>query len=155
MSDAQKVISSNAINQCAALVGYNRVDPTDKQVLSDGNKPQLDINHIASGLDTRFDDYGLRRKTVQIGTWDMDADGFVNITHSLPPGAWANTRSIELSIINDAADFVHDDNDAEADVSVSGINSTQVVITRTPSGKFDSTDFNGSDNRGHVTIWYE
>jgi len=155
MADAQKVISANPINQCSAVVGYNKTDPTSKHILS-VDKTQLGINHIASGNAERYDDYGLRRKTIEIGSWDMDTDGIKKVTHDLPPGAWANTRSVDLAIQNDSQDFIHDDNDAEADVAISGVNSTQVVLSRTPSGKFDDAAYDDSAiNRGWLTVWYE
>jgi len=95
----------------------------------------------------------LKCKVVDIGDWDMDATGGVNVAHGLTLG---NIRNIDVLIRKDSG---------EAYSLIAGFGSSQsgyystdatnVVLYRVTSGYFDSVDYNSTSyNRGWVTIWY-
>lgn len=96
----------------------------------------------------------LNTKVVDIGDWNMDATGSVNVAHGL---TFADIRNVSIMIRNDVdnsySNLFYDDG-----VSVGGYficNSTNVVLHRITSGAFDSTAYNSTSyNRGWVTITY-
>ena len=118
---------------------------------------------LESGYITKFDDYGLRRKTVEMGDWNMDSTGFLKVSHGLNySDTWKGTRSTGFTIRDDADSVYYgsknSDNDAmlSLDLAVSGITSKKVVMIRRTGGSFDSSDFDSTNyNRGWVTVWYE
>ena len=162
MADIQKVITANALNQGAAIVGIQRADATINKL----DAPQISvlrdvdgtesIGVVESGYDTRFDDYGLRRKTLEMGDWNMDSTETISVTHSLGNNQWQGTRSVELVIRNDDDTTYYDGDRAGENVFVSGVAATTVLLARKTGGSFDGTDFDATGyNRGWVTIWYE
>jgi hypothetical protein len=156
MADARRVITGNALNQGAAIVGVQRVDATITK-LDNSQVSQWSIEAIESGYDTRFDDYGLRRKTLELGDWDMDADISKEVAHGLIGGQWQGVRNVELVIRNDDDTSYYTGHLADSpEASVSGVQETNITIQRKVSGTFDGTDFNATSyNRGWATIWYE
>ena len=154
MADIRKVITGNALNQGAATLGVQRADATITKL--DSQASQWSIESIESGYDARFDDYGLRRKTIELGDWDMDATDAVEISHGLINNQWKGTRSVELIIRNDADTVYYDDSASAENVFVSGVGATVLTLDRLTGGTFDGTDFNATSyNRGWATIWYE
>ena len=121
----------------------------------------LNLALAASGnYQFRFDDYGLRRKTVNIGSWDMKSTYYKKVPNPLTINQkWKNTRGLNL-IVRDDSDAVYYTSDTApgvsglTDVSVSGITDTHITLKRRDGGYFDSNDFNSSANRGWVTMWY-
>ena len=155
MADIRKVITGNALNQGAATLGVQRADATITKL--DSQASQWSIESIESGYDTRFDDYGLRRKTIELGDWDMDADTSIEVAHGLVGGQWQGARNIELVIRNDADTSYYTGHLGDSpEASVSGVEETNITIQRKTSGTFDGTDFDSTSyNRGWATIWYE
>ena len=154
MADISKVIPSNALNQGAPILGVHGANTTITKL--DSQASQWSIESIESGYDTRFDDYGLRRKTIELGDWDMDATDAVEISHGLINNQWKGTRSVELIIRNDADTVYYDDSASAENVFVSGIGETVLTLDRLRTGAFDGTDFDSTSyNRGWATIWYE
>ena len=64
MADIQKVITANALNQGAAIVGVQRADATINKLDSPRVSKLRDVDGtesigvVESGYDTRFDEYG-------------------------------------------------------------------------------------------------
>jgi hypothetical protein len=159
MADIQKIISANPLNQGASILHVNKFG--DMTRVGASGLPQFTIEAIQSGYDTRFDDYGLRRKTIQIGDWNMDSTGSIGVAHGLAGTVWQNMRSVDIVVRNDGDDVYYDDSQVAGHISVSGVNSTNVELDRaaataSPSGLFDHPDFDATSyNRGWVTVWYE
>jgi len=157
MADLQKIISANDINQASSVVGLQRGGATVTIVKLDADfVNQLSIEAIESGYDNRFDDYGLRRKTIEMGDWNMDATASLEVAHGLSSNGWQGMRSIEVSVRNDADSVYYDADQSALHMSVSGIDSSNVTLERASTGLFDGTDFDATSyNRGWVTVWYE
>lgn len=162
MADIRKIISANDINEGSSIVGVSRGGTTaDIIKLEYDFNDQLSIGAIESGYDNRFDDYGLRRKTIEIGDWNMDSTSSLEVSHGLSGDNWKGMRSIELSIRNDADTAYYDADQFSGNVSVSGIDSTSITLERaaataSPSGFFDHPNFDATGfNRGWATVWYE
>ena len=157
MADIQKIITANAINQGAAVVGVQRADATITTLNAYSPRTEFSIGAIESGYDTRFDDYGLRRKTLELGDWDMDASDNLEVAHGLINNQWQGMREVELVIRNDDDTTYYTGHQATtADAFVSGVRETNITFERKISGFFDGTDFDSTSyNRGWATIWYE
>jgi len=106
--------------------------------------------YLASDESTTVDAIrgGLNVKILNIGDWDMDATGTVNVAHGL---LLSDVRSWEVSIIRD-------DSLNYAKLMTSGsteINTTDVTLRRVLAGAFDNTDYDATTfNRGFITIWH-
>lgn len=95
-------------------------------------------------------------KVIDIGDWDMDTTGVVNVAHGL---TLSKIIDISVYIINDIGDVLAPLNllnsstyDGEGRFLA---DSTNVVLTRKLSGAFDGTEYDSTSyNRGHVTIEY-
>ena len=162
----QKIKTSDGYNNRDGIVSVNRLGDTQRiDVNVTPTITELDFATRASGeLQTKFDDYGLRRTTVEIGDWNMDSTGFVKVNHGLEySDTWKGTRSTAFTIRNDADTVYFGDNHSKSathmtnvDVAVSGITNKKVVLIRKTDGSFDSSDFDSTSyNRGWVTVWYE
>ena len=95
----------------------------------------------------------MKCKTLDIGTWDMDADASKNVAHGL---TFTNIWSVEVMIVDDSGTTVYP---LACKVSVYAggwyLTSTNVVLERHPTGMFDSTDYNSTaSSRGWIIIWY-
>lgn len=99
----------------------------------------------------------LREKVIDIGDWDMDATITVNVAHGLTV---TKIRTISVLIRGDNDTDYHDfasiENNALSSTNASiTAQTTNVNITRSTSGPFDSTAYNlTSYNRGWITIQY-
>ncbi len=99
---------------------------------------------------------GLNRKVIEIGIWDMDADESVFIAHGVD---FTKIRNVSHVVRNDANDFysmIIENWAAGSNIGM-GIDSTNVILRRLPSGAYDNLDYNdtgGGYNRGWVTIEY-
>ena len=154
-------------NNNDGVVSVNRLGDTQR-INVDATPPitELDFAVRASGdYETKFDDYGLRRTTVNIGDWNMDTTGSVKVDHGLEySDTWKGTRDVGIVIRNDADTIYYNDtktNTGAAEmtnvsIAVSGITNKKVVLIRKTGGSFDSADFDSTSyNRGWVTVWYE
>ena len=152
----EKPVSSAAINQGSIVTGVQRLGG------SSTSTSELPVQFTSNQYTTRFDDYGLRRKTIEIGDWDMDATASITVAHGLTNDLWKNVKYIEIVIRNDAdTEYYTDSHDtaanADGGIEINKIDNTNITINRAGSGTFDSANFDtDSDyNRGWVTIWYE
>jgi hypothetical protein len=162
-----KAIGANRVNQGSSVVGVQRGGETATVVRGSGNYDFPSgktgfVQYSSASYSAKYDDYGLKRKTLAIGTWDMDATATVSVTHGLTGATWKDTRNIELSIRNDDDNTRYTNNGGHGlgminnDVVASGITSTSVILCRRESGQFDDTEFNSTAiSRGNVTLWYE
>lgn len=94
----------------------------------------------------------LNLKVINIGTWNMDTNGFVDVAHGV---TFAKIRTITALIRNDV-DTTYYTLDSD-NGGHSRADATNVRLTRLASGQFDSTGFDtmGDDgNRGWITIQY-
>lgn len=132
-------------------------------VIGKGNVVQQNLKGVAIGNDEVITDDGifydgvdnttnpaplLNVTILEIGDWDMDSTGTVNVAHGL---LLSDIRSWEVSIIRD-------DSLNYAKLITSGsteINTTDVTLRRVLAGKFDTTDYDATTfNRGFITIWH-
>ena len=175
-----KVISANSLNQGSATVGVQRGGATASIVKWDGReslKPAHNTNPVSKSFpatqygardtSSRFDDYGLRRKTIEIGTWDMSASQTATIAHGLSNNLWKNVRNIEIVVRNDDDDTYYTDStdtsaNADDGIEIEKIDATNITIKCAAAGGGSSTFANASFdkilnsyNRGWITIWYE
>jgi hypothetical protein len=153
-----KAKSANEINQGSVVAGVQDTGGFSKTT------SEIPVQFTSSQYTAKFDDYGLRRKTIEIGKWDMNSDASFTVAHGLANNLWKKTRHIEIVIRNDADTEYYTDSHDEAatsagagGVEVNKIDSTNVTLKRANPGAFASTNFEDSpqDNRGWVTIWYE
>jgi hypothetical protein len=99
---------------------------------------------------------GLAIKSLNIGDWDMDTTESKNVAHGLSD--FKKIRGIDVIIRNDSdtAPYLHITATANKDIYISGIDNSNIGITRRTSGTFDSASFDSTSyNRGWVTITYE
>ena len=77
----KKIKTSDGYNNNDGVVSVNKLGDTQRiDVNVTSTITELDFAVRASGdYQSRFDDYGLRRNTVEIGDWNMDCTGFVKV----------------------------------------------------------------------------
>ena len=164
MGNITKIISGNNTNQGGLVVAVNRGGATAITGSGSVSMTQVPVYQVLeSGYTTKFDDYGLRRKTVEMGDWNMDSTHFLKVDHGLTySDTWKGTRHSEFTIRDDADTVYYGSkhssslNMTQVDIAVSGITSKKVVMIRRTSSGFDSSDFDSTNyNRGWVTLWYE
>lgn len=105
----------------------------------------------------------IKATIVEIGDWDMDAAGVVNIPHGLSLLTYRKIRSINVLIRDDGDSFRRDIfhcqafNDGTVDGAyIASITNTIVQIVRIEGGTFDGVTYDATSyNRGWLTIWYE
>ena len=156
MADIQKIVNANELNQGASIVGVIKAGPDAEILKHDSDNVQADITDIETLYSDRFDDYGLRRKTVQIGDWNMDTADSVSVAHGLSGDTWQRVRSVNVVVRNDTDNTYYDDSLEDSDLSVNLIDGTNIILDRLIGGIFDNANFDAvSYNRGWITIWYE
>ena len=172
MANIDKAVSSNEIkNQGGAVLGVNRGNTSTDIIIkastntpaefkwTDGINPSL--SNIQSKYDEKFDDYGLRRKTIEIGGWNMNTTAASTVSHGLSSVAWKKVRGIQVTIRNDAdttyyTDSTDTSDNADDGIEIEKIDATNVTLKRAGSGTFSTTDFQTTTHtRGWVTIWYD
>ncbi len=101
----------------------------------------------------------LYTKVIEIGDWNMDGTGFVDVVHNL---TLTKIRMVSVLIINDAETISYNlinSVSGTVDLYRGGwfdIDAANVTLNRSTNGFFDDTDFNATSfNRGWVTITYE
>ena len=96
----------------------------------------------------------LNTKVVNIGDWNMDATGNVNISHGIAD--FTKIRSVKVLIRNDADSQLRDlyrPDSPTAGGYVDYIDSSIVRLGRAASGEFDSTNYDSTSfNRGWIII---
>lgn len=154
------------INPNAGYNNYDGVLSADKygqtaNLAAHEQSPVIDHTAEVSGTySIRFDDYGLRRKTYEIGAWDMTSSSHAAVPHNLGEQKWKSICSSELILRNDTGDKLYGGGYSVGvsglnDASVSGINSSRAVLTRRDGGFFDTSSFNSTAlSRGKLTLWY-
>ena len=124
------------------------------------NTTNINTNGIAIDLiNTNAD--GLKRKVLNIGTWNMHAAGGGSQTKTIAHGiTQSNIRNAEGVLVNNALDTYYASGyiGAAGDVqwTITTIGPTLITVTRRPSGDFDAATFDGtgSINRGYLIIDY-
>ncbi len=120
----------------------------------------FNTNEYFMPIVTRTDDGKIiKTKVIPIGDWNMDYDGFVDITHGLGT-AWQNILSITCFVrMDDLTKFYNLSHVTYTTGVINGaiasVSSTYVTIVRTTGGAFDSASFSGTGfSRGFVSITY-
>jgi len=104
----------------------------------------------------------IKTKTFDIGDWDMNATGFVSISHGLATDVFKLIRKVNV-IIRDDGDGIYTPleifNSATGDIDggVGSITDTVIVLFRRTGGVFDSTVYDTfpAFNRGFITLDFE
>lgn len=101
---------------------------------------------------------GLRTKLIPLGDWDMDATEFL-ILGAVTDVTEINYRGAKVTIIRDDSSQI---NDLEATTSAgnggsASFSSSQgFVLSRSPAGIFDTTNYDSTSfNRGFAIIYYD
>lgn len=94
---------------------------------------------------------GVMRWTIlNIGDWNMDSTASVDVAHGL---TFSKIRTCSAMIISDGGTLVLFNQDTTGSISLQS--GTNVALTRTGSGIFDSPNYDTTSfNRGYVTIGY-
>lgn len=114
----------------------------------------ITVNGVSQGLDVTA---AIHRKIVEIGAWNMDVTANVSVAHGL---TLSKIRSVSVLITDDEGNAHYPIGYFNSAYSTSTAGSfycgaTNVVITRSVGGRFDSTSFDyPSGNRGWVVIDY-
>ena len=93
-----------------------------------------------------------KKKTIEIGIWDMDATGTVAVAHGLVDKT--KIRSCTAVILDDG-DLVTAFLELGGEGAIGLIDDTNISLSRNNGGFFDSALYNdGVMNRGFITIEY-
>jgi hypothetical protein len=97
-------------------------------------------------------------KKIDIGTWNMDSDFSVTVSHGIANGV-SKIESISVKIYNDAQGQAYPLSYSGAGIAETAgtwsWDDNDVTLIRSTSAFFDSTDFNSTlINRGTITIRY-
>ena len=126
--------------------------------------PGRTLSRLVSGAEYEDDsavitEVKIRTKIIEIGDWDMDADGFSSVTHGISNDEdilsvsvliRADTGVTDGNALLDSVDF-----SSIAQGGIQTITGTSITMVRLSGGDFDSTDYNATTyNRGFVTITY-
>ncbi len=117
----------------------------------------FDTNEVTGGdAHDHSGSVGFKRKIVNIGDWDMDANATASVAHGLTV---SKIRQVSAIIIDDAATNYYQITPRgtfATDVWISYYDATNIYLGRGAApGAFDSTDFNATSyNRGWVVIEY-
>jgi hypothetical protein len=130
----------------------------------------IDVNNItissdffqvitANEEDFTFNDYAF--KEINIGDWDMDTNGNVNINHGLSAIEYKTIRNIQVTIRDDNDDDYFDlsQDTGNAGIVNGGIaqwNNTTINLVRRTGGQFDGALFDATSyNRGWIRFQYK
>jgi hypothetical protein len=115
---------------------------------------------IASGGIQTDGSNTLKIKVIDIGDWDMDATGSINVAHGLG-ASFSNIRSVSVMIRNDSGSQIYPFNagvnltDTTPQGTIAQISNPNINLARLGTGIFNSTDFDATSyNRGWITITY-
>ena len=159
-----KVITTTSINNGRSVISVNPAGAYDSSTITKTSStiPKNTAQLTPKDNSSRFDDYGLRRKTIEIGTWDMPDTASITVAHGLTNDLWKNVRNIDIVIRNDADTIYYNDSHQNEigtnpfGVEINKIDNTNVTLNRN-GATFDSTSFDTDSNynRGWITVWYE
>jgi hypothetical protein len=99
----------------------------------------------------------LNRKLIDIGDWNMDSTGTLNVAHGL---TYTKIRGVFGVIRDDAGTNYYPlttgyDIASSMDASIYAFDTTNIKLTRKASGFFDSVNFDSTSyNRGWITVEY-
>ena len=98
------------------------------------------------------------KKRLEIGAWDMDANGSIAVLHGLSATEYLTCTNISASILHDT-DNIYDFSSAfrsgQSTDNHLRIDSSNFRITRAEDGFFDNTNFDDATmNRGFITFEY-
>ncbi len=99
----------------------------------------------------------LNETIIEIGDWNMDSTGTLNVAHGL---TYTKIRGVHGVIKDDAGTNYYPlttgyDIASSMDASIYAFDTTNVKLTRKASGFFDSVNFDSTSyNRGWITIKY-
>jgi hypothetical protein len=108
------------------------------------------------------DEFGLSKKRLDIGVWDMDASATVNVAHGLSGTEWQSIRRVQATIRNDG-DLVYQNLESGTSTftpdpmgMITNRDSTNIVLVRVTGGVFDSAAHSTAPggNRGWVDFEY-
>lgn len=109
------------------------------------------------GIDAGNNGVALKIKVIDIGDWNMDSTGFLDVPHGLTQG---NIRHVSVVIRTDSG-TQFDPLDIFSSVLPNGhggywgVNGANIRLTRTAAGWFDSTNWDSTSyNRGWIVIDY-
>jgi hypothetical protein len=118
---------------------------------------------VVPGVNT--DNAIIKTKIINIGVWNMDANGSTSVPHGLPDHT--KIRSVEATIIVDGGTAYYDLKSTFIGgggpgmikhgggiVFTAGGNITLHRVIDTDGGLFDNSGFSGSGNRGYIVIQY-
>lgn len=122
----------------------------------DGNT----LLELTSGAET-LPDIGrveIKKKIIEIGDWNMDADSGVSVTHELSD--FKKIRSVDVIIRRDGDVIYSDLGIVEVDGTLGGgwiiLNSTDITLTRVAGGFYDAAVYDDTSfNRGFINIEFE
>ncbi len=100
----------------------------------------------------------LKKKVIEIGDWDMDTDGTIDVAHALGSSIFLKTRTITAMILDDNSNTLRslDSDLVTFGSAVSFIDNTKVQLTRVAAGQFDNALYDSTSfNRGWITLEYE
>ena len=124
-----------------------------------GNAAKIDVTETNTNLELVGNGTGvatvngLATKIVNIGDWNMDSTNFVEVAHGL---TFSNIRhvSVAIRLDDDIGDTLLIPSETD-DIEQISCDTTNVSITRTLGGTFDTTNFDKTSfNRGYITIIY-
>ena len=88
----------------------------------------------------------------------MQSTVFLSVTHGLSAAQWKTISSIDVMILNDAANTMktlnYDFNVGTLAGHVDSIDATNINMARTSGGLYDNSEYSGSSNRGFISIRY-
>ena len=97
-------------------------------------------------------------KVINIDHWDMWTLASLSVAHRLNSTQWKTISSIDVMILNDAANTMTTLNyDVIAGTQaghVESIDATNINMVRTSGALYDSSGYSGSSNRGFISIRY-
>ena len=114
-----------------------------------------------TGISTSVDDSGvitnggLKFKVIEIGTWNMDSTTDVSIAHGLDYDDIISVTAFIKSDTDHFGNMLNGTNITGQDFGGIAPGETNIVLQRANSGAFDNTGFDGSQNRGYITIQYK
>lgn len=146
-SSSDKLATAKAVSDLNTALSADITNGDAALEASKLDKSRFDIDSGTPGLIT---------KVIEIGDWNMDSTLNIAVNHGL---TFSKIRTHTVTIRNDANTtnelLIGADNSGNAKGSY-GLTTTQVLMVRTPTGIFDSTDFDATPfNRGWITITSE
>lgn len=96
----------------------------------------------------------LKPKILEIGDWNMDTTGSVNVNHGLTEGK-KYIVSCDVFIRDDTSTFMNRCPVLNNDCYIDAITNTFIGLTRTAGGTFDNNSYDATTfNRGWIILWY-